>query len=82
VVLAEKATLCVPGFVDAQRVSAVPAGIDESAEFVVFPSDDDERLVLDVVFLPVAGLRQVLGAADDLPHAHPDRFPLPLRVFA
>ena len=80
VVLAQETTLRVPSLVDAQCVPAVSAGVDEAAKLRVLASDDDEGLVLNVVLLPVAGLRQIFGTADDLPHPHPDRFPFALRV--
>ncbi len=55
VVLAEEPTFGVAGLGDAQRVAAVPAGVDETTEDVVFSPDDEEGLVEDLVFLPVAG---------------------------
>jgi hypothetical protein len=56
VVLAQESALGVAGLGDAQRVAAVPAGVDETAELLILSADDEEGLVEDVVLLPVTGL--------------------------
>ena len=80
VVLAQESALGVAGAALADRIAAVPAGVDEAAQLLVLAPHDEEGLVVDLVFLPVADLGQVVDAACDLPRLHPDRLALALGV--
>ena len=79
-VLAQESPFGITGAL-AQHVAAMPAGIDEAAQLFVLAPHDDEGLIEDLIHLPVPDLGQVVDSAHDLPHPHPDRFPLTLLKF-
>ena len=82
VVLTQEASLDVPSSSAAQSVSAMPAGVDETAQLVILAANDDEGLVEDLILLPVTDFGQLVDATGDLPHPHPDRLALTLEIFA
>lgn len=64
--------------VDAHDVAAVAARVDETTDHPVRSTNDEIGPVEDLVLLPVAGVREVIDAADDLPDAVPDALALAL----
>ncbi len=82
-VLAQEAALGVAGATLAEGIAAMPAGVDEAAQLLVLaPPHDQEGLVVELVFHPVADLGQVVDPAGDLPRLHPDRRALTVGVLA
>ena len=60
----------------AKGIAAMPAGVDEAADFPVASTDDNVGLVEQPVFDPVARFGNFLGASGDMPHPHPQIFAL------
>ena len=77
-VLAEESPFGIPGAVEHSTLPRCRQALTKPRNCLVLAPHDDEGLVEDLVHLPVAELGQVVGTAHDLPHPHPDRFPLPL----
>ena len=62
VVRADEAVPVLPVSLATQHVAAMSAGVDEPAEHAVLAAHDEERLVVDRVLLPVAGVGDLVDA--------------------